>query len=391
MRPLSILDLRDTHEIGGPGKTILESYRAIDQTRFSLHVGVFRSVHDPDETPFTAAARKIGMPIHVINAAGPYDPRLIPRLAALVRTQQFDIVHAHEAVSDVLTYVLSMVHRVPIVSTAHGWISNSRKGRVMVGLDKRVLRGFDRVIAVSERIQKDLLDSGVPASKITLLHNAIVLDKYRRTTETGYLESLVGRSLPRPIAVSIGRLSPEKGHADLIEALSIVASRGQHITTVLAGDGSSRADLVERIRRAGLEGWVHLPGYVNEPARVLQDADLMVLPSHTEGLPNAALEALAMEVPVLATNVGGTPEVITDGVTGRLVPARSPETLAEHIGDFLRDPQKWRAWAQRGKHTVETQFDFTVRTRKLEAIYVEMMERHAARSGEFGHSGAGIR
>jgi hypothetical protein len=111
MRPLSILDLRDTHEIGGPGKTILESYRAIDHTRFSLHVGVFRAASDPDETPFTVAARKIGMPIHFVNATGPYDPRLIPRLAALVRTQQFDIVHAHEAVSDVLTYVLSLVHR----------------------------------------------------------------------------------------------------------------------------------------------------------------------------------------------------------------------------------------------------------------------------------------
>jgi glycosyltransferase involved in cell wall biosynthesis len=253
----------------------------------------------------------------------------------------------------------------------------------MVALDKRVLRGFDRVIAVSERIQKDLVDSGVPASKITLLHNAIVLDKYRRTAETGYLESLVGRSLPRPIAVSIGRLSPgERPRGSDRGSLDRRRTRPAHHDRA-RGDGI----IARRSRRTdstrGTRDWVHMPGYVNEPARVLQDADLMVLPSHTEGLPNAALEALAMEVPVLATNVGGTPEVITDGVTGRLVPARAPETLAAHIGDFLRDPQTWRAWAQRGKHTVETQFDFTLRTRKLEAIYVEMMEstqREAANS-----------
>jgi glycosyltransferase involved in cell wall biosynthesis len=159
----------------------------------------------------------------------------------------------------------------------------------------------------------------------------------------------------------------------------------------MAGDGPSRAELETRIRDAGLEGWVHLPGYVQQPARVLEDADLMVLPSHTEGLPNAALEALALEVPVLATNVGGTPEVIEDGLTGRLVPARSPEQLAAAIEDFLEAPQVWRAWARRGRQLVETQFDFNVRTPKLETIYLELAERSAAGARAFAHLTAGSR
>lgn len=376
---LRILDLRDTHEIGGPGKTILESFRAIDADRFDLHVGVFRGPNDTGETPFTAAARAIGMPVHEIAASSPYDLRQVGRLATLVRDGRFDIVHAHEAVSDVLTYALSWVHRLPIVSTAHGWIANSRKGRFMVALDKRVLARFDRVIAVSEKMQRDLLEAGVPALRITLLHNAIVLDKYRRGEGPGALESLLGRRPAGPIMVSIGRLSPEKGHADLIEALAIAAAEGRHIVTVLAGDGPARGDIERRIAAAGLQDWVFLPGYISQPARLLQDADLMVLPSHTEGLPNAALEALAMQVPVLATNVGGTPEVIVDGETGRLVPARTPRALAAGIVDFLDHRDRWKAWAAAGRHVVESQFDFRTRTRRLEALYVEMMETRGRR------------
>jgi glycosyltransferase involved in cell wall biosynthesis len=391
VRPINILDLRDTREIGGPGKTILETYRAIDRSRFNLHLGLFRSVDDRAETPFLEAARSIGMPIHQVRARGPYDPALIWRLAALVRQQRFDIVHSHEASSDVITWCMRAIHSVPIVSTAHGWIGNSSKQRFMIDLDKRVLRRFDRVIAVSEKMQRDLIDAGVPSARVTLLHNAIVLEKYRRSTESGALEAMVGRQLPRPVLVSIGRLSPEKGHADLIDALAIVAARGRQVTAVLAGDGPSRADLAARIHAAGLQDRVHLPGYVQQPARLLQEADLMVLPSHTEGLPNAALEAFALEVPVLATRVGGTPEVVTDGVTGKLVPPHSPESLAAGIMSFLDDPATWRQWAQQGRHTVETQFDFKTRTTKLEAIYLDMMEMHAAPGRPLEHSAAGLR
>jgi glycosyltransferase involved in cell wall biosynthesis len=391
VRRIKILDLRDTHEIGGPGKTILETFRAIDHSRFDVHLGLFRSPDDRSETPFLTAARAIGMPIHEVRARSPYDPRLAFRLAALVRDQAFDIVHPHEGSSDIVTYAMRAIHRVPIVTTAHGFIGNSGKQRFMVALDKRVMRGFDRVIAVSEKMQRDLIAAGVPGSKVTLLHNAIVLEKYRRTGETGALTAAVGRPLPRPALVSIGRLSPEKGHADLVDALAKVAATGRRISAVFAGDGPSRADLTARIQAAGLQDWIHLPGYVQQPARLLQEADLMVLPSHTEGLPNAALEAFAMEVPVLATRVGGTPEVVTDGETGRLVPARSPESLAAGIISFLDDGATWRGFTAEARRVVETRFDFKIRTSKLEAIYDEMMHAHATQGRKLTRSTAGVR
>ena len=375
MRPIRVLDLRDTHEIGGPGKTILETFRAIDREKFELHLAVFRAPGDREDTPFLKASREIGMPIHEIAGHGPYDPGQVWRLSQLVRDGRFDIVHPHEVSSNAITYAMSMIHRVPVVSTAHGWFGDSPKHHAMVALDKHLLGGFDRVIAVSDRIRHDLIKAGVSERRITLLHNAIVIGNYRRNAAPGILESLVGKTLARPVIVSIGRLSPEKGHADLVEALRIVANRGRHVSTVLAGDGPSRAAIADQIRAADLQDSVYLPGYVQQPARLLQDADLMVLPSHTEGLPNAALEALAMQVPVLATNVGGTPEVISDGDTGMLIPSRSPERIAAGIIDFLDHRAKWQRWAERGLQTVENQFNFTIRTRKLESLYQEMGTR----------------
>jgi glycosyltransferase involved in cell wall biosynthesis len=108
---------------------------------------------------------------------------------------------------------------------------------------------------------------------------------------------------------------------------------------------------------------------------VLEDADLAVLPSHTEGLPNAALEAMAMEVPLLATAVGGTPEVVTDGETGRLVPAQSPDALGEALLDFCRNPAPWLERVARAKLVVEAQFGFDRRTRRLEELYLELAGR----------------
>lgn len=372
-RPIRVLHLRDTYEIGGPGKTIIETHRAINSLRFRLHVAVFLTRHESEDTPFVSAARACGMPVHVIRTFNQYDPRLIWRIADLVNTLGIDIIHAHEVKSDVLACLASKVRHVCIVTTLHGWIGNAKKQRLLIGLDKRVVRCFDRLIAVSAEIRRELIESGVAENKLRLLHNAIVVERYRRTGQRGLLRDLVGRDVPRPVVASIGRLSREKGHADLIEALAIVRRRGFKVSAVLVGDGPERPRLVERAQALNLAGSIHFTGYVDRPQDVLEETDLMILPSHTEGLPNAALEALAMEVPVLATDVGGTREVVSNGETGRLVPPRSPEALAAAIVDFLSDPEPWKRMAECGRALVERDFNFETRTRSLEAIYSELL------------------
>ncbi len=373
--PINVLDLRDTYEIGGPGKTILETYRAVDPARFRLHLGVFAAAGEDAETPFVTAARGCGMPVHVLRGSNQYDPRLIWRLAGLVSSLDIDLVHAHEVKSDVIAYLASFLRRTPIVTTMHGWIGNSPKQRFLIGLDKRVARRFDCVISVSEQMTRALHEAGVRPARVQLVHNAIVIERYRRTGAVGFLRKLLGRTIVGPVAVSIGRLSREKGHAELVQAVSIAAQRGHRLSVVLAGDGPERANLTQQVEASGLSEWVHLAGHVDRPEQLLEEADLAVLPSHTEGLPNAALEALAMEVPVLATRVGGTPDVIIDGETGRLVEAHAPMALADALVEFLSDPAPWKRMAERGRALVERQFNFDARTRTIESIYAGLVAR----------------
>ena len=376
MQPINVLHLRDTHEIGGPGKTILETFRAIDADRFRLHLGIFLTRDESGDSPFVRAARDYGMPVHFIRGYNQYDPRMIGGVVDLAKSLQADVLHAHEVKSDVVTLLAAARHRIPTMTTMHGWIANSRKQRMLVSLDKRAARWFDCVIAVSAPIRDEILAAGARPERVRLLHNAIVVERYRRTGERGFLQQLVGKPLSGPVIASIGRLSPEKGHLDLLEAVAMLSlNGGPKPSIVLAGDGPDRERLEARTKALGLESLVHFPGYVARPDRVLEETDLMVLPSHTEGLPNAALEALVMEVPVLATRVGGTPEVVEDGVTGRLVPPSSPRALADALQDFLGDPAPWKRMAARGREMVETDFNFTTRTRKLEAIYAELTER----------------
>lgn len=377
MRPVSILHLRDTYEIGGPGKTILETCRFIDRSRFHLHLGVFLRRGEQQDSPFVLEAKRIGMPVHFITGFHQYDPSMIVRVNEIVRDEKIDIIHAHEVKSDVIAFLASRLWPVPIITTLHGWIGNSLKGRMLIALDKYIVRGFDRAIAVSRKIERELLEAGVAKSKIRLLHNAIVVEKYRRTGIRGILQEIVGRPVENPVIASVGRLSQEKGHADLVEAMALVKQTGHKVSLILIGDGPERPSLLRQIERHGLQNCIHMPGYVQAPQRLLEEVDLMVLPSHTEGLPNAALEALLMEVPVLATKVGGTPEVITNEETGRLVAPHSPSELADGIREFLTSPERWKEMAKRGKKIVETYFDFQTRTRKLEVIYEEMLSRSA--------------
>jgi glycosyltransferase involved in cell wall biosynthesis len=373
VEPIRVLDLRDTYEIGGPGKTIIETQRFIDRDRFALSVGVFRTRTESRETPFTRACTDVGLTVHEIHGYNQYDPLMVRRLAKLVVRERIDIVHAHESKSDMLAYLASPLHGARTMTTLHGWIGNSRKQRLLINLDRRVVARFDRAIAVSQPIREQLLAAGARPERVTLLHNAIVTDRYRRTGQRNQLGQVLGYDPPDgPRLVTIGRLSREKGHADFLEALAQVARQGHAFSAVLIGDGAERANLERQAFALGIRDRVHLPGYVAGAERVLEEVDLLVLPSHTEGLPNAVLEALMMDVPVLATAVGGTPEILTDGDTGRLVPPRDPAALAAALLDFFRQPEAWQAMARRGRAVVETRFDFRQRTRQLEAIYAEV-------------------
>ena len=370
---IRILHLRDTYEVGGPGKTILETVSHIDKSLFSVSIGVFSNGIGSEATPFISEARIRGITIHEIRSRGRYDPWIVREIISLLKKLKIDILHTHEARSDLLGCLAAKIGNTPVVTTMHGWIANSRRQQTITKINKWATRFFTHVIVVNTPMRDALLKEGIPSPIISVLHNCIVKENYYRDCQAGYISQSVGREIGSPVIGTLGRLSPEKGHVDFVEAAAIVISRGYKAHFVIVGDGPETGKIDGMVAGKGLENSVTLTGYLRDPRRVLQDFDLMVLPSYSEGLPNVVLESLMMEVPVIATAVGGVPDIIRHGQEGVLIPPGDPGMMAQSIMDFLDDPIKHKTMALKGKKIVEDRFDFKIRTMKLEKIYIEIM------------------
>jgi len=189
------------------------------------------------------------------------------------------------------------------------------------------------------------------------------------------LEVLQRLGLPADslLCISAGRLSPEKGHADLLQAIAEIGDRAAGWHFILCGDGPCMTRLEQQVRALRIQQRVQLAGYRTDIQHIFQAMDLFVLPSHSEGLPNVILEALSLGKPVIATSVGGVPEVIESGVNGILVPPHRSDLLAEAMIQCFSEYSRREAMGQSGRRTVQTRFTFEAQTRRLESIYAEIL------------------
>ena len=177
------------------------------------------------------------------------------------------------------------------------------------------------------------------------------------------------------IVVSAGRLSPEKGHRFLIDALASIKAEIRDTYFVFCGEGVCQPELENRARELGVLSHCRFVGFRRDMPRIYQAMDFLVLPSLTEGLPNVVLEAFAYERPVVATAVGGVPEVVVDGENGWLVPSQDPEKLAAAITKMIRDSESRKRMGKAGRKKVEREFTFDAQTPQLVEIYRKMLER----------------
>jgi glycosyltransferase involved in cell wall biosynthesis len=233
---------------------------------------------------------------------------------------------------------------------------------------------MDRVVCVSEGQASKVRRAGVDPSRIDVIHNAIDSSRFA-DPDLRYLRWLheCFRKPRRMIVGSAGRLSPEKGFEVLVEAAAKVHARDSTIGFIHFGDGPGREGMTRAIDSAGLNDVFILAGMRNDLDRFYPFFDVLALPSYTEGLPNVVLEAFAARVPVVATSVGGTPEVIEDGESGHLVPPGDAEMLAECILDVLADDDRRLAMGQRGYKRVCRTFTFDAQARDYTRLFAALL------------------
>ena len=272
---------------------------------------------------------------------------------------------------------------IPVVAVSRGWTYESRKVRLYEMLDRINLRWMDRVVCVSQGQAAKVRQAGVPERKVVVIPNAI--DSGRFAVRDLTARSELERFFPRPvrrIVGAAGRLSPEKGFKDLIEAAALVVKSCPEVGFVLFGEGVLRPDLEAQIAARGLKDRFVLAGFRPNLDAYLPHLDLLVQSSLTEGMPNAILEAAAAGIPVVATAVGGTPEIIIQGCNGYLVPPGESAPLARRVLELLSDEGKRTNMGDAGRDRMRMHFTFEAQAQR----YLLMFESLSRAGGlELGY------
>ena len=372
-RPIRVLHLRDSPWVDGPGRTILETGSHLDPARVGFHIGVLVAKRE-GEHPLVDSAKQRGISVTALADHGRLDRELIDPILQIIDARQIDLLHTSEFRSNLIAQIIKRRRpKLRMVATAHGWIANTLRRRITRVLDKMMFRRFDHVILVSEATRSLVPRWWLPDSQATVLRNALVLKSYG---------SEIVSKPRRPIdpnsatLVNVGRLSPEKGQEMLLNALHVLTPRWPNLKLKFAGIGPLEQQLRETARQLGLEERVEFVGYVKEMPRLYADIDLVVQSSFTEGLPNVILEAAYLRVPIVATAVGGTAEVIAHEESGWLIQP-TLEQLTDGIAQFLERPQDFVRMAERAHQGILQNYSFDVRTEKLTQIYERLVGRNS--------------
>jgi glycosyltransferase involved in cell wall biosynthesis/4-amino-4-deoxy-L-arabinose transferase-like glycosyltransferase len=366
--------------IGGPERQVLglaEALRPHADTVFLSFAerGLAR--------PFLEEARRAGFEAIELRHNAPHLWCAAVEVADHVRRTGADILCCNGYKPDIVGWLAARRAGVPVLAVSHGWTAVSWKVRLNEAVDRWVLRRVDYTVCVSEGQAVKVRRAGVPEERLRVIQNAVRTEAfdhsdpfYRQKLREFFVDP------PRRIVGAAGRISPEKGFDQLVEAAVLVIRDDPDVGFVLFGDGPLRADLTRRIVAHGLERRFILAGFRTDLERFLPHLDVVTLPSYTEGLPVILLEACAAGVPVVATSVGGTPEVIEEGQNGYLVPAGDPAALALRLGDALRDEGRRAAMGQSGRQRVRSQFTFAVQGERYRRLFGEVIEHHARALGE---------
>ena len=347
---LKILSLVEATSINAVAKNVLEFHRSARElgaptmgfpdveaclATFSRRQGLAQS---PNE--FVRAARQLQLRVEIIPERWRFDLSVLPALRNIVERQRPDLVVSHSVKSHFLVWRSHLWRNCPWIAFHHGYTTTDRKMRIYNHLDRWSLPAADRVVTVCHAFARELAtNTGVPIANIAVQHNSIRPRPLASQSDAQALRSKLGIPPDESVLLAIGRLSKEKAHLDLLAAFARLreTNRDLKYKLVIVGDGPERGALEAAARSNGINDDVIFTGQENDVQPFYAAADVFVLPSHSEGSPNVLLEAMAANVPIVATNVGGVPEIVENNESAVLIPANDPKAMAAAIARVLND------------------------------------------------------
>jgi glycosyltransferase involved in cell wall biosynthesis len=358
---------------GGPEKTLLNNPRFLNDD-YDVRLAYVRPEVDA-EYDMPRRAEAVGVHLTDVPERSGTDPRTVWRLAREIARFRPHLLHAHDYKTNLLGVILARFFRIPVVTTLHGYVTRGGRLELYYLADRLALPLMDHVVSVSPDLDRQAGAVRVPASRRSMLENGIDTDDFRRGADVAAAKCRLGLRPEQAVIGAVGRLAPEKGFDVLIRATASLVAKGTDVVLLIAGTGDESDRLRVLAEELGVPDRVRLLGHVGDPRSLFEAMDVFVLSSYREGLPNVLLEAMALEVPVVATRVNGVPRLVRDGENGVLVEAGAPDQLAEAMARMLGDRATRDRLARSGRATVVEGYSFDRRMAKMRRVYERVLGR----------------
>lgn len=379
---MRILHLISSGGLFGAERVAVELSKSLKKTYHCEPIlGVIRNVYNPHEE-ILEEAKSNGIAYTVFSCRSQLDLKLAFSIREFIKRNRIDVIHCHGYKSNFYGLLASR-GEVPSVTTNHNWLTTHWKLKTYCFLDSLWIRFFDRIVAVSNEVKKDMLRYKIPEAKIRVVDNGIALERFAKPVETNIMKNQLGLDEKIRIIGTIGSLVIEKGHIYLLEAARQILDVVKDLKFLIIGDGPLRKALEEKSEELGIKKDIIFMGQRKDIPELLMAMDVFVLPSIKEGLPIALLEAMASKRPVIATRIGAIPNVIENEDIGVLVEPKDITGLRDAIMNLLNDPGRMNLLARKGFDRVCRDFSSDEMAKNYLKLYNELANPNSRRNPVF--------
>jgi glycosyltransferase involved in cell wall biosynthesis len=382
---MRVIALLEGSTVSGPAKNLFEFCRvartlstgpAVEVTLVTFHRSL--SLDCSRNTDLIEAARQTDVAVERIPERFVFDVQVVSRLRKLVEKLNPDVIQTHASKAHFLIRCSGLGKHRPWIAFHHGYTNTDFRSPIYHGLDRWSLQAPQRIVTVSLATKEQLLRRGIAGERIAVVHNAVPARLHRQAqTSAAVIRQRkidFGVSPDEKVILCVGRLSQEKAQIEMVATLVHLRKLRPDLAVrlIMIGDGPERERISQAIQSAGLEKTVILTGHLKDLTPYYEAADVVAIPSLSEGSPNVLLEAMAFGVPVVATTVGGIPEIVAHEETALLVPLRDPGAMAAAIERMISDPCAASTLARQAREKVETDYSPELRAKSLVNIYAEV-------------------
>jgi glycosyltransferase involved in cell wall biosynthesis len=367
-----ILHIRSGFLVGGPEKLILSGITGMDPARFQFSLASF--VLPNKENQFLDFAAKQGVVTRPIAIAGSFDYAAVGKVRSLIAELRPRLIVSHDYRALAIALMARRKSALPIVAVAHGWTSQSLKVRIYEFIEGKLLKRVEGVAAVSKPKHAELARLGISSDRLRLIENGVIIPPPSKLARDPELKGDLGFEGESVLIGSVGRLSIEKGHRILVQAAALLRERFPRARYVFIGDGPLREELKTLAVELGVDNIVQFGGWRSDMEAVYRGLDIFALPSFTEGLPMALLEAMSYGVPSVTTKVGGCPDVIATEEMGRLCSAGDPSALAEVLAPLIDNAALRASISGAGYTRVAEHYSVARYVREFAELYDHVIE-----------------